>query len=69
MPTSPNRAELNVLSVFVAAGADPNRLAQWLSDESASSVPVETLAAAAQDMQCGDVTAWYEAAAEPAAVA
>lgn len=69
MTATLNRTELNVLSVFVAAGADPNRLAQWLSDESASSAPVETLTAAAHDMQRGDVTAWYQAAANQPAVA
>ncbi|MDH6245719.1 hypothetical protein [Mycobacterium sp. OTB74] len=68
MTNTPSRTELSMLAVFVAAGADPNRLARWFSDEIARDVPVETLAAAAEDLRCGTGAGWY-AAAKRAAVA
>lgn len=53
-PISPNQpavdtssctepAETDVLAVFIAAGADPQRLAQWMHQNTDTPTPIDTL--------------------------
>lgn len=35
--------EANVLAVFIAAGADPQRLAQWMHQNTDTRTPIDTL--------------------------
>lgn len=36
-------AETDVLAVFIAAGADPQRLAQWMHQNTDTPTPIDTL--------------------------
>lgn len=42
-----NDTELGILSVFLTAGADPNRLARWVCENADTETSVETMTAAA----------------------
>jgi len=63
-PTSPNQAavdstscteptEANVLAVFIAAGADPQRLAQWMHRNTDTCTSLETLTTIGEVLRCG----------------
>lgn len=50
-----NDTELGILSVFLAAGADPNRLARWVCENADTETSVESMTAAATAMGRGMV--------------
>lgn len=62
-PAVLTRAQLDLLKQRVAAGADPRGLALWISRITAiGRLSVDTITAAAEDLQRGDGEKWYTAA-------
>lgn len=50
-PDIPSRTDVCILSVFLAAGADPDRLARWMRENTDTQTPVHTLAIAGKAMR------------------
>lgn len=67
-PAVLTRAQLDLLQERVDAGADPRGVALWISRITAiGSLSVDTIAAAAEDLQRGAGARWYAAADAAAA--
>ncbi|GAA2429036.1 hypothetical protein [Mycolicibacterium llatzerense] len=41
-------SDINILAVFIAAGADPDRLARWMRENTDTQTPVHALASAGE---------------------
>lgn len=44
--------EANVLAVFIAAGADPQRLARWMHQNTETCTPTDTLTRIGEALRC-----------------
>ncbi|WGI35904.1 MULTISPECIES: hypothetical protein [Mycolicibacterium] len=48
---TPSSSDINIMSVFIAAGADPDRLARWMRENTDTQTPVHALATAGEALR------------------
>jgi hypothetical protein len=60
----PEPTEANILAVFIAAGADPQRLAQWMQQNTETPLPVDALAHVGDALRAERISGVRQAEAE-----